>query len=158
VTPERFVWFSWRTVFRRLADARENKTPGPLPRVASDRLERVLTDISGRFSRSADEERTARYRAAAEFPIAADEADIVALEVTEPDDDPEFDVSAAIANAAENQLTRDLWAQLDAWLEPQERRELLRWAHEQVGPLLPDVAKLTLPPRQPPAWKRASNS
>jgi hypothetical protein len=146
VAPERSVWFGWQSVFRRLADAWGNKTPGPLPRIAPDRLERVLADIAGRFSRSADEERSARYRAAEEFPIAADEADIVDLEVTEPDDDREFDVGAAVASAAENQAARDLWAQLDAWLEPPERRELLRWAHEQVGTLLPDVAKLTLPP------------
>ena len=145
VAPERSAWFSWQSVFRRLADARENKTPGPLPRIAPDRLERVLADIAGRFSRSADEERSARYRAAEEFPIAADEADLVALEVTKPDDDRESDVGAAVANAAENQAARNLWAHLDAWLEPQERRELLRWAQEQVGPQLPDVAKLTLP-------------
>jgi hypothetical protein len=151
VTQDRFLWFSWQTVFRRLSDAREDRRSEPLPRMAPDRLERVLTDIAGRFSRSADEERTARYRAAEEFPIAADEADLVALEVTKPDDDREFDVSAAISNAAENQVARDLWAQLDVWLEPQERQELLRWAHEQVGPLLPDVARLKLPP-----WRKAT--
>jgi hypothetical protein len=146
VTPERFMWFSWRTVFRRLANAPENDTARPLPRVAPDRLGRMLAEVAGRFGRSADEERSARYRAAEEFPIAAEETDIVALEVTRPNDDPEFDVGQAIANAAEDQATRDLWEQLDTWLEPQERKELLRWAHEQVGPKLPDVARLTLPP------------
>lgn len=145
---EAMRWWVWSILLARLARAFPGgvpTAPAPLP---PDRAERFVATVRARFGpeiRRRDEERA---EAARRLPLSPIEQRFVALEVTEPGDAAEADVVTALELATRSERAYQVWAELDRWLAPAERRAVLRWARQEGASLGYPLDLIALPRRR----------
>jgi hypothetical protein len=143
--PFTYHGWEWSSMLARLAGAYNPQlpnTPSPLRRPVKERFLHVVRRHFGAEVESRDEKRRER---AADIPLSAVEQRLLALEVVYPGDDAELDVLARLEAVIAQQRAYEIWTDLDQWLTPSDREDLLAWARAEATMMGMPAEWITLP-------------
>lgn len=143
-------WNVWNELFLRLIDKSGTSyplSPSSLAPSVLERIKKTVREYSSRLLWEEDNHELELMAEARKIPLSSFEQRMVALDIVEPDDEPQADVLLVLELVLRQQATYEVWIKLDSWLNESDRKSLLQWGREQAVLMNKKIEWVTLPDR-----------
>jgi hypothetical protein len=134
------LWFTWSMLF-----SLPFEVEAELFRHAPEVGLRIRETIADHFGQSVQADDAESLRRMERIPLSTSEQRMIALEVTQPGDFPEVDLTGLVGSLMGNHHSYQVWKQLNGYLSTSEREALLWWGYEQASTLGISAEDVNLP-------------
>lgn len=123
-------WFTWSMLFSLPFEVQPD-----LFEHAAEVVPRIRETLSGHFGPAVEANDAQTLSKMEHIPLSTLEQRMIALEVTQPGDFPEVDLTGLVRTVMQYNHAYQVWVQLDRYLSALDREALLWWAYEQATKL-----------------------
>ncbi|HKR61290.1 MAG TPA: hypothetical protein VJS64_16335 [Pyrinomonadaceae bacterium] len=133
------LWFTWSTLFSLAFEVEPDlfKDPEVVPRIRET--------IAGHFGRAVEVNDAKALRKMEGIPLSTLEQRMIALEVTQPNDFPEVDLTGLVRTLMQYNHAYQVWNQFHRYLSTSDQEALLWWAYEQANTLGISAEDINIP-------------